>query len=142
MSLLQKLKSALGFDGQSAGTGSASTGDVDVTVEREPSTSSEDAVKGTDTGDGADRTDTADEPTTSGDGSDASGAEPAADTADTADASVDEIKGIGQAYSDRLGAAGVETVADLAAADAATLAEETGIAEGRIETWIDRAGEF
>lgn len=52
---------------------------------------------------------------------------------------VDDIKGIGPAYSDRLADAGVMTVSDLAAADAAELAEETDIAEKRIQGWIDRA---
>ncbi|ELY61150.1 DUF4332 domain-containing protein [Natronolimnohabitans innermongolicus] len=52
---------------------------------------------------------------------------------------VDSIKGIGPAYADRLTAAGVETVADLAAADAADLAEQTDVSEKRIQGWIDRA---
>lgn len=54
-------------------------------------------------------------------------------------ASVDEIRGIGPAYADRLSDAGVETVADLAAADAATLADEIGVSETRVGRWIDRA---
>lgn len=50
MGLFQKLKSALGLDGaESPGTGQTGPGDVDVTVEREPSSASEDAVKGTET---------------------------------------------------------------------------------------------
>lgn len=52
---------------------------------------------------------------------------------------VDDIKGIGPAYSDRLADAGVETVRDLAAADAEALAEETDISATRIQGWIDRA---
>ncbi|MHC3438819.1 helix-hairpin-helix domain-containing protein [Natrialbaceae archaeon A-gly3] len=52
---------------------------------------------------------------------------------------VDDIKGIGPAYSDRLAAAGVETVSDLEAANAADLAEETDISEKRLQGWIDRA---
>jgi len=48
MSLLQKLKSALGLNGSESSEPGRS-GDVDVTVEREPSTEDEDAVKGTET---------------------------------------------------------------------------------------------
>ena len=68
-------------------------------------------------------------------------ATPTADkTAESVDSvPVDDIKGIGPAYSDRLAAAGVETVSDLAAADAADLAQETDISEKRLQGWIDRA---
>jgi len=52
---------------------------------------------------------------------------------------VTEIKGIGPAYADRLAGAGVETVAELAASDAAELADQTDISEKRIQGWIDRA---
>lgn len=52
---------------------------------------------------------------------------------------VDVIKGIGPAYADRMADAGVETVADLADADAAELESETDISEKRIQGWIDRA---
>jgi len=52
MGLLQKLKSVLGLDASgSPSTGTGTPQDVDVTVEHEPSTESEDAVKGTETGD-------------------------------------------------------------------------------------------
>lgn len=56
--------------------------------------------------------------------------------------SVREIKGIGSAYSERLDEAGVGTVADLADADAADLAERTGVSESRVQEWIDRARDF
>ncbi|WP_306056502.1 helix-hairpin-helix domain-containing protein [Natronococcus wangiae] len=65
-------------------------------------------------------------------------AEPAAETDEQSDP-VDVIKGIGPAYADRLADAGVETVADLADADAAELESETDISEKRIQGWIDRA---
>ncbi|WP_408959484.1 helix-hairpin-helix domain-containing protein [Natrinema sp. 74] len=52
---------------------------------------------------------------------------------------VDSIKGIGPAYADRLAGAGVETVGELAVADAAELADQTDISETRIQGWIDRA---
>ena len=52
---------------------------------------------------------------------------------------VDALDGIGPAYAERLGEAGVDTVADLAAADAADLAERTGLGDGRVAGWIERA---
>lgn len=55
---------------------------------------------------------------------------------------VDEIKGIGPAYAERLGEIGVETVADLIDADVADVAERTTVSEKRVNRWIDRAREF
>jgi predicted flap endonuclease-1-like 5' DNA nuclease len=52
---------------------------------------------------------------------------------------VDSVSGIGPAYAKRLNEAGVESVTDLAAADAAELADETGISEKRIRGWQDAA---
>lgn len=52
---------------------------------------------------------------------------------------VDTIKGIGPSYAERLGDAGINTVDELANADPATLAEQTGIAESRIQNWVDQA---
>jgi len=52
---------------------------------------------------------------------------------------VENIKGIGPAYAERLGGVSVHTVSDLADADAADLNGETGIGEKRLQTWIDRA---
>jgi len=57
-------------------------------------------------------------------------------------ASVQEIKGIGPTYTERLEAAGIETVADLAASDAATVAEAAEATEGRAADWIERAKAF
>lgn len=88
MGLLQKLKSALGLGGAGSSEGDRS-GNVDVTVEREPSTADEDAVKGTETassGDGA-------TPESGGDGGDepsADGSETLADDSEADDASGDE----------------------------------------------------
>lgn len=76
--------------------------------------------------------------------------EPAADTtdpnrdaepesSDSAEASVEEIKGIGPAYADRLADIGIETVSELAGADPAEIDAETSIGEGRASTWIARA---
>lgn len=55
---------------------------------------------------------------------------------------VQEVKGIGPAYGERLVDAGVVTVADLADADPEELAEQTGVSKSRIREWIDRAREF
>jgi predicted flap endonuclease-1-like 5' DNA nuclease len=159
MGLLERIKSALGFgtSGASAAgkssnadqrpsSDSDSTGEptpvedeagVDVTVEHEPDTRSEDAVKGTDTaGTGSSA---AVEPADTGDA--------AAESAETdAEASppgegvdLEEVKGIGPAYADRLRDAGIEDVAALGAADAADLAERSDMGEGRLRKLIDRA---
>jgi predicted flap endonuclease-1-like 5' DNA nuclease len=52
---------------------------------------------------------------------------------------VSTVKGIGPAYAERLHEAGVETVADLAAADPETLAEETDLSAKRVGRWVDHA---
>lgn len=65
---------------------------------------------------------------------------PAGDTAGSdVTEDVEVIKGIGPAYSERLAAAGIETVGELAAADAEELAEATGIGQSRLGNWIERA---
>ncbi|TYL39419.1 class III poly(R)-hydroxyalkanoic acid synthase subunit PhaC [Natronococcus pandeyae] len=50
-----------------------------------------------------------------------------------------ELNGVGQAYADELATAGVETFDQLASADTAELAAETGIPPTRIEDWIEQA---
>jgi len=55
------------------------------------------------------------------------------------DESVDVIKGIGPAYAERLANAGVHSVADLAAADVAALAEAVDLSEKRVGRWVERA---
>lgn len=55
------------------------------------------------------------------------------------DEPVDSVSGIGPAYAKRLNEAGVESVADLLEADAAEVADETGISEKRIRGWQDAA---
>ncbi|EMA31400.1 class III poly(R)-hydroxyalkanoic acid synthase subunit PhaC [Halobiforma nitratireducens] len=50
-----------------------------------------------------------------------------------------ELTGVGQAYAEDLSAAGIQTFDDLAAADAAELAAETGISPNRVEDWIEQA---
>ncbi|MFB1065591.1 class III poly(R)-hydroxyalkanoic acid synthase subunit PhaC [Natrinema sp. H-ect4] len=50
-----------------------------------------------------------------------------------------DLTGVGQAYAEDLAAAEIETFDQLAAADVAELAAETGISPSRIEDWIDQA---
>lgn len=52
---------------------------------------------------------------------------------------VDSIKGIGPSYAEKLSESGVTTVDELADANPESLAEQTGIAETRIQNWIDQA---
>jgi predicted flap endonuclease-1-like 5' DNA nuclease len=164
MGLLTKLKSALGLEREEGSAGSGS----DVTVEREASTASGEAVKEPTDG-SADSDDGVDEPVASETDAAASteslvdeehtedstrAAEPAEaaetggeqttepggeETTETDSEDVSTVKGIGPAYAERLHEAGVETVADLASADAATLAEETDLSEKRVGRWIDSA---
>ncbi|ELZ27409.1 hypothetical protein C475_05805 [Halosimplex carlsbadense 2-9-1] len=193
MGLIERIKSALGLgassstsqpaasstDGPSPGEDPGAAGDgasgdgVDVTVEHEPATASEDAVKGTDTAtDSASTTaaeptdaevDTDSEAETETDTETDSGTETddAADAADAAgdaddaaadeepsagaptdpapDAELEDIKGIGPTYAERLREAGVDGVGALAESDAAALSEETDIAESRVENWVEQA---
>jgi predicted flap endonuclease-1-like 5' DNA nuclease len=157
MTLLDKLKSLLGMS-----RSEEPASEVDVTVEREPDASAADSG-GADPGERpvAEATDAAGstesivdeeaaaadpeaaaepaEATSSGD--EVVDAEPDDEGLDDPGEAVDveEIKGIGPAYADKLAGAGVETVGDLAAADAGDLAEATGLGPARVERWIDRA---
>lgn len=54
---------------------------------------------------------------------------------------VDTVSGIGPAYASKLGDAGVENVAELAAADPAELADQTDISEKRLTRLVERAQE-
>jgi len=129
MGLLAQLKSVLGFGSSDDPAHSNSRDRRDGGTPVTPETASEDAVKGTETN-GASAS-------SGGTGAPAdSSAEP--DDA-TASVSTEKIKGIGPTYSQRLASAGVESVADLAAADPETLAAETGISETRLSNWIERA---
>lgn len=117
MTLISRLKALLGLN-----TGRRTERDTTVSVEREPAADTERAVK--ESPPSMDATDEA-----------AAGAE----SAEASDEPVQTIKGIGPSYAERLADAGVETVADLAAADAVELADETDIGEGRVSGWIERA---
>jgi predicted flap endonuclease-1-like 5' DNA nuclease len=174
MGLLEKLKSALGLDGARSSETHAS-GDVDVTVEREPSTEDEDAVKGTDTAtpttaeadagvepaDGstddegeatdvaedeseADAAEDADEDDAAADADEDDAAEDATEEADIegSDDPVTELNGIGPAYAERLAGLDIETVGELAVADAADIADQTDLGEKRVADWIDQAQSY
>jgi len=165
MGILDTLLSLLGLGGSSS---SDERRETTVSVERDRAeTDSEAAVKGTEADDDAAGTeaaastdslvdDDADaaEPAEAA-GPDASDTETELDTAtaesdgettaehdegsEAAAESVDAIKGIGPAYAERLSAAGVESVADLAAADAEELAPKVDLSAKRVGRWIDRA---
>lgn len=52
---------------------------------------------------------------------------------------LEDVKGIGPAYAERLRNVGVEDSAALATADAEELADETDLSPKRVEGWIERA---
>lgn len=144
MAMLSKLKKLLGLGGSSRSDAGTS-----VPVEREPEAETERAVKTSspfeatepdDTGRGVESVDdlsTDDEPIEAAEPA----VEPDDDTSPAAGSTddVQSLDGIGPAYADKLGEAGVHTVGDLAGADAEALAEETGLGAGRIASWIERA---
>ncbi|EMA44930.1 helix-hairpin-helix domain-containing protein [Halococcus saccharolyticus] len=135
------------------------TGDAEPSEPAVETTSTEDADEDETVSDTGDAVDDADESVAAG--SDATGstgsiteetnesisaaedAEAAGPTdeepGDTAEHDVDVLKGIGPSYAEQLESAGVETVADLADADSADLAEETDISTSRIDRWTERA---
>jgi predicted flap endonuclease-1-like 5' DNA nuclease len=148
---------------------SASTDTGEVTAETGADESGPDADAAADddaaTADTADAA--ADDDAATADGLDAAADDDAA-TADTADAAADDdaatadgvdaaaettdeppdspdvqaINGIGPTFAERLRATGIETVADLAAQDAATLAEAAETNEYRVEDWLEQARDW
>jgi len=165
MSFLQTIKFFLGLDG---GRGEPARSDPAVRVEREPSAETERAVKegaastdtatrtprapqsaggtGTDEADGPAAAETTDEPDETADTATPAGEAASAPAADESDAddedpsvSVEEINGIGPTYADRLSAAGIETVADLADSDAETVADAAETSPSRVEDWLAQA---
>ena len=64
--------------------------------------------------------------------------EAASDADDETAADVETVDGIGPTYADRLREAGIETVAELAEADAADLAEIAQTNESRAQDWLDQ----
>lgn len=164
MGILNKLKSALGIGGSSAG---GRRDETNVTVEREPDAETEAAVKGTSdaepvatgtdadasTGSLVDETEASEDAAGVAEPAEAAGPDSEDRLTDAAEATEEpatdagasdhltDIKGIGPAYADRLAGAGVETVDDLVAADPAELGDSIGVSETRVQRWIDRATE-
>lgn len=154
MTLLNKLKALFGLGGD-AGAGR----EAGVTVEREPSEQpTETGPTATETepevGSGASEVggETAAESEPEPASEEAAESEPASEEAaeppeeeseppEGEGESLDVLSGIGPAYEERLADAGIDTVADLAGADAASLAGETDIGEKRLEGWIEAAEE-
>lgn len=153
MTLLNKLKDLLGLDDTRTSTEDR---DVGVTVEREGPSAGDDG--GTGAGAGAGAGDDVGDGTGDGDvvaageaGTEANGgavhddagaqatSEAQASDEGPPDKAVDVIKGIGPTYADRLENAGIETVADLAAADAESVADSADVPRGRLDEWIERA---
>ena len=138
MSLLTKIKSVLGLEedatrrrdlgDQTVTFGSAPDDSPPVSDSPTPDTESERAVK-----DAAESADETPEPSGSTDPPEES--DPVAGSDDP----VTDIKGIGPTYAEQLAAAGIETVADLAAADADTIEAETGLSATRAAGWIEQA---
>jgi predicted flap endonuclease-1-like 5' DNA nuclease len=60
----------------------------------------------------------------------------------TTSVDVTEVSGIGPAYAERLAAAGITSAGELAAADAARLAEQIDESETRVAGWIEAAAEL
>ncbi|WP_049998162.1 class III poly(R)-hydroxyalkanoic acid synthase subunit PhaC [Halococcus sediminicola] len=69
------------------------------------------------------------------------------DTEESTDAAEDDgddvegVEGIGPTYADRLREAGIETIADLAAADVETLTDAAEIPESRAEEWLEQVSD-
>ncbi|WP_256403033.1 helix-hairpin-helix domain-containing protein [Halorubrum salinum] len=161
MALLQKIKETLGFGSASAERDET---DTEVTVEHEPDDADADPVESApnDGSDGegepvaaetdaaastealvdedgaAGETEEAAEPAEAAEGAD----EEAAVDDDDVGPGVENITGIGPAYAERLAEVGIETIEELAAADAGDVAERTSVGEKRAATWIERANEF
>ncbi len=161
MGLISAIKSVLGIGDTGGRSRDVSTGTT-VTVEREADATSERAVKKSDTTEVTFEDEPEASSETSTDDPDADIETEATDedaqrpeTPDEQDGetpdphdgegadgvSVDDIKGIGPTYAERLADAGVHTVSGLAAADAAELGSEIGVGETRVASWIERASD-
>lgn len=129
MGLLDSIKSILGLNASER-----SPSIEHDRIDEDESTLNERMVKESPAPESSSEGSTDNESPTETESSQQSGTEPA-----TASESVEEIKGIGPAYSERLASVGVSTVSELASANAAELAEQTDLGEGRLEEWIERA---
>ncbi len=161
MGLLETLKSLLGLEDDERRDAATDDRDVGITVEREgerrhaaddPTTA--EAETATEPGGGSA---TASASSSGGVSASASTADADAEAAPTtpsgtaADAAtdadedrvpseaVDVVKGIGPTYAGRLSDAGIDTVADLAEADASAIAAAADVPESRVADWIERA---
>lgn len=147
MSVLERLKSMLGLaNSQSGDRQSRNRGNTSVTVEHEPDVETEAAVKGTDTEAATPASETTAEPApdmTEPETADEAPTEDedASERDEVASEPVTELSGIGPAYGERLAGVGIESVADLAGADAAAIAAETDLSEKRVAGWIEQARE-
>ena len=172
MALLQKIKEKLGFGTGSAERDDADTevtvesdpaadgeAGTEGREETDPAAAGAEAAASTgslvdEEGSEADGTEASEIDAVDAESDDAEPAHTAAEQAEAADAGADavadddvgtdleEIKGIGPAYAERLAEIGIDSVEDLAAADAAAVAEGTSVGESRAATWIERANEF
>jgi predicted flap endonuclease-1-like 5' DNA nuclease len=140
-SLLQKVKELLNLSGTSQPAadsepteadhpGSAAGDEAGVTVEREPEKSQDD------TGTGGGR---ADDTSAGSDADPSATAAQAEDREESGAEPVDAVKGIGPVYAERLSEHGIETVIDLADADAEDVAEAAQTSKPRVTSWIERA---
>ena len=141
-----------GTEGDDSDADGADSAEVAEAGERTGAADSDDAgtaADSDDTGTAADSDDTgtaadSDDTGTAAD-SDDTGTAADSDGADAAtDGStepVETITGIGPAYGGRLAEYGIETVGELAAADAADVAEGIDVSESRASDWIERAND-
>ena len=148
MTLLDKVKSLLGLE--TSRPESADDRDVGVTVEHEPDDEEEADAETAEEAESEEQTEsepdteseeqTESEPDTESEDSDVR-ADDKSETEESSesDGDLEDLKGIGPSYAEKLGDAGIETIADLADADAEKLAAETDLSEGRLEDWIERA---
>jgi polyhydroxyalkanoate synthase len=58
------------------------------------------------------------------------------------DTDLDQVRGVGPAYAERLREAGIGTVSELAAADPEALAERIDVSTSRVTEWVDHATEL
>lgn len=122
-----------------AGTDASAPTDAGTAGEPDAGTPAEAAAAGTDAA--ASTGSMTEEPPDAGAAEPAEAAGPTpGDAAGTA-VDVEDVSGIGPAYAQRLGDAGVETVSDLLAADPDDLAAETDLSAKRIQRWQERAEE-
>lgn len=123
-----------GTEGDDSDADGADSAEVAEAGERTGAADSDDAgtaADSDDTGTAADSDDT-------GTAADSDGADAATDGSTEP---VETITGIGPAYGGRLAEYGIETVGELAAADAADVAEGIDVSESRASDWIERAND-